>query len=225
MPTRQVDEFINALQERNNSRMKTLLEADPSLAEAINKDGVSLLMLSCYHRNKEMADLILTMRPPADIYEAAATGDIKALSSMVSLDPASINSFYADGFTPLGLAVYFRHSEAARLLIMAGADSSLPSNNSFRVTPLHSAAATGNTELARLLISHGAEVNSRQSSGVTALHSAAHIGNLDMSRLLVIAGADVHATTDGGKTAFDYALEAGFEHVANYLQRKAKQNK
>jgi len=66
-------------------------------------------------------------------------------------------------------------------------------------TPLHYAAREGHTEIVKLLINSGADMNVvvRRTSftrhGFTPLHYAAYEGHLDVVKLLVEAGADVNA--------------------------------
>lgn len=74
--------------------------------------------------------------------------------------------------------------------------------NSALDTPLIWATITGNLELAKWLLEHGAEVNFQQSKyRQTALHIAARRANEDMCRLLLAHGADVNVRERGGLTA------------------------
>lgn len=54
-------------------------------------------------------------------------------------------------------------------------------------TPLHYAAKSGNLAVARVLIRHGADVNSKTSSGWTPLNKVS--GNQEMIELLLAHGA------------------------------------
>jgi ankyrin repeat protein len=67
--------------------------------------------------------------------------------------------------------------------------------------PIHHAARNGDTEIVRLLIGNGADVNARNSSGQTVLYCAGGHGHLETVELLLSAGADCDARfTDDGKT-------------------------
>ncbi len=67
--------------------------------------------------------------------------------------------------------------------------------------PLHSAAASGNLEIALLLLDRGANVNAaRGGDGQTPLHVAASNGREEMIRLLLARGAEISATTKEGFT-------------------------
>ncbi len=67
--------------------------------------------------------------------------------------------------------------------------------------PLHLAMEYGHDDIARFLISMGANVDVACSEGWRPLHHAAFNGSLPMVQLLLDSHAYVHATTDGGKTA------------------------
>jgi len=93
------------------------------------------------------------------------------------------------------------------------------------MTPLHYAASYGNVEVAKFLISKGANVNAQAAYYETPLHAAARNGNVEIVKLLVSKGADVHAeyhdySISGSsikRTALDIAKQRGNEDVVKYL--------
>ena len=90
------------------------------------------------------------------------------------------------GATPLENAVRGRHADAvgcARRPAAAAQAGPL----------LLEAALKGQTEIADLLISKGADVNARDRSGRTPLHAAALKGKAAVARLLLDHGAAVDA--------------------------------
>jgi cytohesin len=68
-------------------------------------------------------------------------------------------------------------------------------------TPLMYAASTGNTDVVKLLIDKGADINARNNGDWTALMLAAQTGALDTVRLLLEKGADANAANEDGYTA------------------------
>jgi uncharacterized protein len=174
-------------------------------------------MLSCYYKKPEVTALLLKYVDEINLFEASAAGKFDAVAHLVYNHPEAINFYAEDGFTPLGLACYFGQYEIARYLVLKGADVNLPSNNGFRVYPLHSAAAGNYTQIARMLIENNAQVNVKQQAGATALHSAAQNGNIDLLILLLEHGADVSIRMEGGKLPADLAREKGFEEIAEAL--------
>jgi ankyrin repeat protein len=197
--------------------LDAMLAADPALAKNLTSQNVSPLMLSCYYKKPEITALLLKYVEDITLFEAAAAGRFDVVANLIYANPELINLYAKDGFTALGLACYFGHYEIARYLVLKGADVNLPSNNGFRVYPLHSAAAGDYTQIARMLIENNAQVNVKQQAGATALHSAAQNGNIDLLILLLEHGADVSIRMEGGKLPADLAREKGFVEIAEAL--------
>ncbi|XP_044126158.1 protein phosphatase 1 regulatory subunit 12C-like isoform X4 [Bufo gargarizans] len=86
-------------------------------------------------------------------------------------------------------------------------------------TPLHVAAAKGYTEVIRLLLQLGLDVDSRDLDGWTPLHAAAHWGQQDACRLLCEALCDMEAVSKVGQTPFDVADDS-LESVLEEMKKK-----
>ncbi len=65
-------------------------------------------------------------------------------------------------------------------------------------TALHVAARHGRTEIARLLVEHGARVDAVNVNRRTALHEACIRGNLELAEFLIASGTDVNAQSANG---------------------------
>ena len=217
-------EFLNAATGGDVSKVKAMLQADPSLARAKDENGVSVIMKATYYGKRDVVAALLESGVGLDVFEAAATGRTERLSQLIEKDPSLANSYSPDGFTPLGFAVFFAQPEVAKALLNAGADVNLPSRESMKVTPLASAAAAKQTEIARLLIAHGANVNARAASGHIPLHEAAANGNIELVKLLIESGADINARTDDGKTPLDFAIEYKRPEVVDLLEKSLKES-
>ena len=211
-------EFFEAATAGDVSRVKEMLHHDPSLARAKDQNGVSVIMKATYYGKKDVVTALLDSGVELDVFEAAATGHTARLRELVANDPSLVNAYSPDGFTPLGFAVFFSQPENVKALLDAGADVNLPSRESMKVTPLASAAAAKQTELARVLIAHGANVNARAASGHVPLHEAAANGNVELVKLLIDSGADANAKTDDGKTPLDFAIEYKRDEVVDLLK-------
>ena len=214
MNTDQLEEYIAA---GDLNRINALLQENPALAKALTSHQVSPLMLSCYYKKPEVANLLLKYVDEVSLFEASAVGKFDVVAYIIGTHPDSVNDYAPDGFTPLGLACYFGQAEVARYLVLKGADVNQPSNNGFNVFPIHSAAAGNYTDIVRLLVQNGAGVNVKQQSGVTPLHSAAQNGNADMLIILLEHGASVDTRMEGGKRPADLAKEKGFDEIADIL--------
>jgi ankyrin repeat protein len=214
MSIEQLEQFIT---DGNLTGLNNLLTQNPALATTITSHKVSPLMLSCYYKKPDITELLLKHVTDLTLFEAAASGKFDVLAHLIFNHPEAVNDYADDGFTPLGLACYFGQFEAARYLVLKGADVNLPSKNGYNVYPLHSAAAGNYTNIARMLVENGAQVNIKQQAGVTPLHSAAQNGNLELLILLLENGAQTDIRMEGGKLPADLAKEKGFEEIAEIL--------
>jgi ankyrin repeat protein len=200
-------------------RLRRILEAEPALAAARDESGVSALLQARYRQRFDMVEAILEHRgDELDVFEAAALGNLARLATVTALDPRAVNSFAADGFTPLQLAAFFAQPEAVALLLQRGANVEAVSRNDNRLRALHSAAAGGSCEIVERLLQAGADVNASHQGGHTPLHAAAGAGRLDMVRALLAHGADPTAKTEEGKTAFELANANGRTAVVQALR-------
>ncbi|XP_049490321.1 protein phosphatase 1 regulatory subunit 12B isoform X2 [Panthera uncia] len=86
-------------------------------------------------------------------------------------------------------------------------------------TALHVAAAKGYSEVLRLLIQAGYELNVQDYDGWTPLHAAAHWGVKEACSILAEALCDMDIRNKLGQTPFDVADEGLVEHL-EMLQKK-----
>jgi len=198
-------------------KLTELLQQNPALAKTKTSHGVSPLMLSCYYKKPDVTALLLKYVDDLTLFEACAAGKFDVVAHLLYTHPEAVNDYAEDGFTPLGLACYFGQFEVARYLVLKGADVNLPSNNGFHVFPIHSAAAGNYTDIARMLVDNGAQVNVKQQAGATPLHSAAQNGNLELLILLLEHGAETNSRMEGGKLPADLAREKGYAEIAEIL--------
>lgn len=84
-------------------------------------------------------------------------------------------------------------------------------------TSLHIAARDGKVGLAKVLLKHNADPNSRDSVGQTPLHRAAFWGKLDICRLLLENGADFTAMDNMMQTAEELARMNGHKECAGLI--------
>jgi ankyrin repeat protein len=80
------------------------------------------------------------------------------------------------------------------------------------------AALTGHQEIAKILLDHGAEVDTRADDGRTPLMLAAGKGDKDLVAFLLKAGADPTLTDKSGAAAGSLAKAKGYKEVADRLQ-------
>lgn len=102
--------------------------------------------------------------------------------------------------TPLIAAAHTGHKKAAALLLDEGADTELAQRNT-GMTALHHAAKDGDWPMAKVLVDHGARVDSRDKEGNTPLLLAARYNHANTLDYLLEAHADIEARDKKGSTA------------------------
>lgn len=206
-----------AIQNRDLDAARAALEREESQAIDPLPGGISPLMFALYNGAPEIAALLRPYRP-LDLYEAAALDDARTVASLILADEGAMRRHSPDGWTPLHLAAFFGHRDAALVLIGLGAPIDSVSENPMANTPMH-AAITGaaGEQLAPLLIGFGADVHHVGGSGVTALHLAASRGFSALCRLLLGRGVDRSLQTEDHKSAAEIARERGHLDVAQLL--------
>jgi hypothetical protein len=115
----------------------------------------SALHAAVVHGEMESVDALIRRGAAIDLPVAAALGRIDDFRRLL---PASTVD---DRHLALALASQFGHVEIVRLLLDAGEDSNRynPVGGHSHSTPLHQAAASGNEEMVRLLVEHGARLD------------------------------------------------------------------
>src|SRR5262245_61336567 len=154
---------------------------------------MSELLSAVYRGDQARVGELLAAGLELDVFEAAAVGDVERLRRQLDEDPALANAWAEDGFQPLGLASFFGHLEAARLLVERGAEVNSASRNDFKVMPLHSAVATGDPEVrsvtAKVLLERGADPNALRQDDFTPLMAADQHDDEHLRALLLEHGA------------------------------------
>jgi ankyrin repeat protein len=157
---------------------------------------MSELLEALYRGQTERVQQLLADEPQLTVQEAAALGRTERLSELLDEDPGRANEFGDDGFHPLGLACFFGHVDAARLLLERGADvNALSRNEHIQTAAIHAAAAAEGKdeqvryELMELALDHGADPNLPQGGGFRAIDAARQNGDRRVEQLLLERGA------------------------------------
>ena len=152
---------------------------------------------------------------------------------------ADINARENDRLSPLHVAARYGRIEVVRVLLEHGAnlgskDDDGPTFHEYinardteDRTPLHLVSeypvwgdpdfALSLSNVARLLLKHGADVNAVRNDLSSSLHVAARYGRVEVVRVLLEHGANLGAEDDDGKTALEVASERGYEEIKKLL--------
>jgi ankyrin repeat protein len=213
--------FFDAIHSGDLTQLRSLLDADPSLASCRNESGASALLMSIYTGRHEVRDLLLSRGLQMDLAEASAAGNLSGVKQLVEASPSSANSFSPDGFPVFALACFFGHLETARYLAEKGANIHAAATNGSGYNALTAAVTAGHTEIVKYLLERGLDSNYRYGPGFTPLLAAAANGHLEILKLLLSHGADVTATATDGKSALALATERNHPHIADFLRSRA----
>ena len=214
----QTDELLEAVRKNNTERVLQLLDKQPSLSEARDPTGVSVIFLALYRGNKRAATAIAERNPNLDIFEAAAIGNTTHLRKLVDRDSSLVKSHSPDGFTALALAAYLGQKDSAEFLVEHGADLNAVAKNDTGFTALTGAVTQNHNQIAKLLVEHGADVNHRYEGGFTPLMHAAYAGNVELVTFLIDKGADPNARNSEGKTVLMFSQEKGNQRITDLLK-------
>jgi len=210
-----MSELTEAIKAGDAARVTALADANPAVLSSAEGNTTPLL-LAMYHGKPDIARLLVERGAPVSFAEACALGDEALAKQMFVRD--LLDARTADGYPPLGLAIFFGHGALARWLIEQGADVNAAAENPQRVTPAHAAAATCDRETMRMLLERGADPNARQQMDYTPLHGAASRGDIEMAKLLLEYGADREAKASDGMTAGDVARKYGKSEFAGWME-------
>ncbi|HEX8032515.1 MAG TPA: ankyrin repeat domain-containing protein [Ktedonobacterales bacterium] len=139
--------------------VREILDADPTLANAVAPDGFTSLGLAAFFGRRDVVTVLL---------DRGANPNI-----------ASSNAMHV---APLHSAVAAQHLGIAAALLAHGADANAVQADEY--TPLHEAAHVGHVEMIELLLHHGANRQAKLRDGRTPLDSARAAGQTEAITIL-----------------------------------------
>jgi ankyrin repeat protein len=181
--------LVDAAKNRNHEAVRSLLQQHVDVNTA-QADGATALAWATHWDDMETADLLIRAG-------------------------ANVNAANSYGVTPLSLACTNHSASMVEKLLKAGAD---PNGVPTGPPVLMMTVRTGNVDIVKSLLAHGANVNAKESvRGQTALMWAVAEKHPEVARLLIDHGADVHARSTGGFTPLLFAAQQGDLDSAHIL--------
>ncbi len=161
------------------------------------------------------------------LLQAAYKGH-KEIVQLLIKNGADVNTTIPVGHTALMAATAGGHTETVRVLIENGANVNalregwaVPMLNSALTSMIHHAPPerANYYEIAKLLITSGADIHATDPRGRTPLHLK--LNNLELVKLLVAKGADVNAKDKSDNTPLDsYAGDPDSKEVYKFLRQQ-----
>src|SRR5881396_1042925 len=177
------DELVAAVQKDDAANVRSILDRNPLILRMRTPNGT--LVLTAIYNGAAASLRLLLERTPEDalgIHEAAATGNARRLKTILGQSRTRVNAANPEGFTPLGLAGFFGHLDAAKVLLAAHGNPNVRSEGN--ATPLHKAAQHGNLAIVELLVGAGADVNAVRDGGIKPIDDAEKEGHADVVSFL-----------------------------------------
>jgi ankyrin repeat protein len=215
-----MQQLFDAIKAGNAGEATRIAREHPSALTARDANGASPLLLAIYYQKHDIANALAEAKGQIDIFEASALGRVDRITQLLHQDPSLASAYSPDGFPAVGLAAFFGHLEAVRMLIAAGADIHAAATNSFKVQAIHAAVASKNIEIVRTVLEAGADPNAAQQQGFRPIHEAGSSGSRELAELLLKYGADATLKGDSGKNAIDIAREKGHTDLASWLETR-----
>jgi uncharacterized protein len=178
-----VKDVFSFLDAGDNARLSAHLEMRPQAAALRNMQNISPVMYALYRRNYDAVVILRNRLITIDLCEAAALGEAITARELIAAG-ADVNAYSPDGLTALALASFFGRTQVVELLLAAGADPNLVSKNVAGICAIHGAAAGRHSEIVKMLISGGADVDKLQADGQSALSIAMRNGEEDIVKIL-----------------------------------------
>ncbi len=179
-------------------------------------DGRTPLGLALAHGRTELARWLDWSGPwrlparrpiPADLVDAAALGDLRAVERLVALG-LPLDARDAKGATALIRAAGRGHVAVVAWLLDAGADPALAAGSG--VDTLTAAIAAQRDDVVRVLLNHGVPADAPVAHGVPPLLVASAVGAGSCVGVLLERGARADASDPRGNTALHAAAQYAF---------------
>ena len=163
-----IEELRRAVRRGDLEVARTLLEVDPSMGRALSASGGSLLRAADAREHEQLGELFSETR----------------VRRAITDDPLAAETVGPAGFLPLHRAAFRGDADSVMLLLETGADASARSENTARLSPLHSAVAGhgrarqggDHAAVIRTLLSGGADPSAEMEGGWTPLAAATRDG-------------------------------------------------
>jgi ankyrin repeat protein len=186
-----------------------------------DRDGEHLLQATQKRRIRQQN------RPVEKFIEMATIGNTEEVKRAIEVG-IEIDELGAKGHTALMAAAYYGHRSIVKLLLAAGADPNLLSDDDglgMGMTTLMLAAgsffASNRQYIVKMLITGGADPNQRGVGGKTAIFYSALAGSgyKDCVETLIAAGADLNLRDDRGYTVLTAVAAAENYAMMNILMQ------
>jgi ankyrin repeat protein len=176
--------------------------------------------------NLEIVEILLELRAGVDardsdeatpLLNAAMSGHEEIVDKLLTAQ-AKVDAHDDEKRTPLYVAVANASSlPILKMLLKAGAGSSVNDATDEGRTPLHAAVETSEVEMTKLLIENKADPKKKYNNGQTPLHVAATKQCVEIINILMDSKVDIEVEDCNGNTPLHLAAQYGNQDVVKIL--------
>jgi len=149
------------------------------------------------------------------LLKAVKAGNTDMVKKLIQ-QKADVNMMSRRGDPALAIAYSHGFFEIAAELIRNGAEV----NDRYGLAMVMNECEKGNTDLIKLLILHGADINGKNKAGTFPLLLACAENQIPAIKILIESGADVNATDNNGTSALMVCAARGIEQAVDLLIQK-----
>ncbi|XP_031458452.1 ankyrin repeat family A protein 2 isoform X1 [Phasianus colchicus] len=166
------------------------------------------------HRGNEVSTTPLLVNS-LSVHQLAAQGEMLYLATRIEQENV-INHKDEEGFTPLMWAAAHGQIAVVEFLLQNGADPQILGKG--RESALSLACSKGYTDIVKMLLDCGVDVNEYDWNGGTPLLYAVHGNHVKCVKILLENGADPTIETDAGYNSMDLAVALGYRSVQQVIE-------
>jgi ankyrin repeat protein/beta-lactamase regulating signal transducer with metallopeptidase domain len=189
-----------------------LLISKGANVNVVDWDGFTPLMWATWEVDKDIVELLISKG--ADVNQEDNYGC--SVLTYVASSKDLVELLIAKGAAPISaihLAASAGDLDEVKRLVEEGVDANTRAKGSGGWTPLFAAVFGDHIDVARFLITKGADVNAKDMAGLTPLHNSCEQGKRNMAELLIAEGADVNARDLAGRTPLHRMFIIGRDHM------------
>ena len=213
-PALPCDRLEDAVAQGQSSEVETILQSAPDQVNCKDRRNWTPLHHAAF--NQQVAIIQVLVKHGASLEAADSDGNTPLHVAATSGSPDAIDVLLQAGAK---IDAFNHHRDTP--LLNAATEGSAPAVNALLkhrpamnvsdgdFTPLGIAVYRGHRDVVRLLIDHGANIESQDKNGYTALHVAVLAGKTDLVALLLTADAHVDSRSKRGATPLQLAAERG----------------
>src|SRR3989454_2065192 len=163
------DDLLKAAQKNDLAKAQETPDRPPPLLRMKTPNG-TLVLTAPFYGAADVVKLLLARTPEdaLNLYEAATIGNARRLKTILGQSRVRVNEANKEeGFDPLGLAAFFGHPEAVKVLLEYGADVNHKPPSRFANTAGDAALSGRHAGVGRIFLPAGADSHGRSDAKLT----------------------------------------------------------